>query len=264
VGDVSALAAEGPGPVGLVREALGALGVASGVSVVTQVRVPDSSGLGGDTALAVALVAAVAASIGRTLGPAEIARLAGEVLERARGEAVPRPDVVAAVQGGCVFEDGDRGASDLAVDPAALEECLLLVEAASPGAVGATVGPNGHQPESEGLGASVLAAVRERRFSDLAAALRADWTARTASPGFLTEARERVASALLPCGAGLRACGSGRGSVVLVVAPPGARGPGVREAALAAAKAASLRLFKARVDLLGLDVWDVPAASGAR
>jgi hypothetical protein len=36
--------------------------------------------------------------------------------------------------------------------------------------------------------------------------------------------------------------------------PPGPGAPGGREAVLAAAKAAGLRLFPARVDLRGLDV----------
>jgi hypothetical protein len=44
------------------------------------------------------------------------------------------------------------------------------------------------------------------------------------------------------------------GGVIATWAPPGERGAGPREAVLAALKAAGVRPFPARVDLLGLDV----------
>ena len=42
--------------------------------------------------------------------------------------------------------------------------------------------------------------------------------------------------------------------ILALWAPPGERGPGRREAVVAAAKVTGLRLFPARVDLRGLDV----------
>ena len=108
--------------------------------------------------------------------------------------------------------------------------------------------------DPEGHGSRVRAALAGRRFDDLASALADEWEARCRVPGWATPERARIASLLRPAGAGLRACGGGRGSVVAVVAPPGERGPGRREAVVGAAKAASLRLFPARVDVLGLDV----------
>jgi hypothetical protein len=236
-------------PVALVREALRAFAVDTGIRVVTQVKVPSSSGLGGETALAVALVGALSHACGRDLGRGDVAARAAEVVAAALGSPADPADVAVAVHGGCVAAAPGRAAVRLDVDPAAIEECLMLVEAGPDGepAVGTIADREGH-------GARVRAALLGRRLEDLAGALAEDWDARARVPGWAGPERRRVGEALRPAGAGLRVCGGGRGTVVVVVAPPGPRGPGPREAVAAAAKAASLRLFPARADLLGLDV----------
>jgi hypothetical protein len=108
--------------------------------------------------------------------------------------------------------------------------------------------------DSEGHGERVWAALASRRFDELARTLDADWDARCQVAAWATPERRRIAALLRPAGAGLRACGEGRGSVLAVVSSPGDRGPGVREAVVRAAREAAVRLFPARVDLLGLDV----------
>jgi galactokinase/mevalonate kinase-like predicted kinase len=248
VGRSEDLGARAGGPVALVREALRALGAEEGLRVVTQVKVPAASGLGGETALAVALVGALSRALGRELAAADLAHLAGETIASALGRPVVAADVAAALHGGCVAGGGAGKVERLDVDPAAVEECLRLVD------VGAADGEPASAEELAGHGVRVRAALVERRLDDLAAALAEDWDARCRVRGWCNPERERIAAALRPAGAGLRACGGGLGSVVAIVAPPGSRGPGRREAVVAAAREASLRLFPARLDLLGLDV----------
>jgi hypothetical protein len=235
-------------PIALVRESLRAFGLEAGVRVATQTKVPAAAGLGVETALAVALVGALARATGRHAGEGDLARLAVEATRAAFGRPAEAAEVAAAIHGGCVAAEASGGTVRLPTDPAALEECLLLVDA----------GPAGAEPDavadSEEQGARVRAALAGHRFDELAAVLGEAWDARGGAPGWATAERSRVAGALRPAGAGLRACGGGRGSVVAVVAAPGARGPGPREAVLAAAREAALRVFPARVDLRGLDV----------
>ena len=242
------------GPVALVREALLALGLDAGFRVATQLRVPAGSGLGGETALAVALVGALARAAGRAPGAEEAHRLAGGVVAAATQRAAAPVDVFAARHGGCVAA-GDAGPESLHVDPAAVEECLMLVEASE--SRGPADGPTAAVPEApdlDGLGERVRLALVARRFDELARALDEDWCSKAARAGWETPERGRMAALLRPSGAGLRACGGGQGSVLAIVAPPGERAPGPREAAVRAAREASVRLFPARVDLLGLDV----------
>jgi galactokinase/mevalonate kinase-like predicted kinase len=243
------------GPVALVREALRALGLESGLQVSTQVRVPSSSGLGGDAALAVALLGGLGRAAGRDLDPEDLVRLAGRVVASVSGDPPGEADLFAARHGGCVAVGAAGRAEPLRVDPAAVEECLLLVDTtAGRGPADGAPTPIPETAEEEGHGTRVREALRARRFDDLARALDADWTSRSAVPGWLTGDRERLAGLLRPAGAALRACGAGRGSVLAIVAAPGPRGPGPRESVVHAAREASVRLFPARVDLLGLDV----------
>ena len=64
----------------------------------------------------------------------------------------------------------------------------------------------------------------------------------------------QVAEVARAAGAAAKVCGAGVRGVVAVWAPPGARGPGRREAVTEALGAAGFRVFPARVDLRGLEV----------
>ena len=98
-------------------------------------------------------------------------------------------------------------------------------------------------------------ALLEGRFGDLIGLWAEEWEARRgAVPGWPGPEAERIAGVVRAAGGAARVCGAGEGGILALWAPPGERGPGRREAVVAAAKEAGLRLFPARVDLRGLDV----------
>jgi hypothetical protein len=226
-------------PPGLVARVLLRLGVSEGAAARAQARVPGEVGLAVEAALAVSVVAAADRALGLSLGQEGIAAVAGE--EAGAGLAAA---VKAALCGGVVGPTA-RGAGPLPVDPARVEECLLLVDAGSPVA----------ELRVEGASERVGDALLTGRFEAVGAIWREEWAA-VARAGLAPAGSEaaRVAEVLLAAGAGVRPCGGGR--LLAAWAPPGGRGPGAREAVVAAAKEAGLRLFAARVDLRGLEVED--------
>jgi galactokinase/mevalonate kinase-like predicted kinase len=154
------------------------------------------------------------------------------------------------------------------VDPARVEESLLLVDA-GPGR-----GPgrsdwdvikgqiDGDEAVRQALAeiASLARQAREAlvagRFEDVIALMAQEWEARKRlGPGVTTPGVDRVVEIVSGAGGAAQACDSG--GVVTVWTPPGGRGPGRREAVLAALRESGLRLLPARVDLRGLDVEDV-------
>lgn len=251
------------GPPSLAARALLALGVETGVRVATQAKLPASAGLGSEPALAVALVGALAEALGRVLAPEATASLARAALV---GEAGPD----AALHGGVLCLHLSGGASRverLAVDPAKVEESLLLVDAGgAPSTAGDRLAAEDDEPDGgarvgDGLAAIARVAGQAReallagRFEDLVGLLNDEWEARRSlGAGWTTPAIERVAGIVREAGGAASACGTGGGGIVAVWAPPGGRAAGRREAVSAALKGAGLRLFPARVDLLGLDV----------
>ena len=220
----------GAGPLGLVARVLQGLGVEAGVRVVTQSRVPEGAGLGEVAALGVAITGAAARALGLALGAGEIVRVA---------RLASAPDA-----GEC--EVAARGGGPLAVDPGRVEESLLLIqcEAAVPPVASAEA------PVVASVAGRVREALAAGRLEDLVGLWLEEWEARGAGA---PEASRRIAGIVRAAGGAVRSPGRG-GSVLGVWAPPGARGPGRREAVLAAAREAGLRLFPARVDLRGLDV----------
>jgi D-glycero-alpha-D-manno-heptose-7-phosphate kinase len=241
-GDVAEVIAKGT--MAPVARVLRALGVESGLHVVTQSRVPEGSGLGEEVALGAAVAGAAARALERELSPEEIAQLGSEAETRGREVTGGLQAAFTAVYGGVVaVHAGASGprAERLAVDPARIEESLLLVEATSPqSAAPAAV--------ARDVAGRVLQALRDGRFEDVVALWAEEWDAREGGG----PVPDRVEEVVREAGGALRAQGAGR--VLAAWAPPGARGPGRREAVLAAAKAAGLRLFPARVDLRGLEV----------
>ncbi len=221
------------GTLPLAARVLRALGVKTGVRVVTQSRVPPGSGLGEGAALAVAVVGAAARALDRRLGPDEIANVAAEALG-------PDQEAHTAVLGGVLAlhpEGGRFRPERLHVDPARIEESLLLLDGGVPPSEALSRGPVANAPEvSRGIRAALL----EGRIEELI--------------GLWAEEAGAVGEAVRAAGGASRVCGAGRGRIVAAWAPPGSRGPGIREAVVAAAKAAGLRIFQARVDLRGLDV----------
>ncbi|HSD27751.1 MAG TPA: hypothetical protein VLL75_10650 [Vicinamibacteria bacterium] len=238
-----------PGPLAAVARVLRAVRVETGVRVVTQSRVPEGSGLGEGAALGAAVAGAAAGFLGRDVGPDEIARLAVEAEPPRESQGIREAHT--AVRGGVLAlhpADGAPRAERLAVDPARIEESLLLVEgapSAKAGRVDARV--------VQDLAARLSSALLEGRLEDIVSLWAEEWDSRR-GPGWPPAEAERVAAIVRAAGGAARPCGAGQGSLLALWAPPGARGPGRREAVLLAAKTAGLRLFPARVDLRGLEV----------
>src|SRR5262245_40258241 len=88
------------GSLGLVAYILRALGIETGVKVVTQSRVPAGSGLGGSSALAVTIAAAASAAVGRPLDADGL----WPIVRDAEAQAIAVPtgiqDYLAAIHGG--------------------------------------------------------------------------------------------------------------------------------------------------------------------
>ena len=150
----------------------------------------------------------------------------------------------------------------LGVDPARVEESLLLVDSGSTrpaeedgsGAAEGKDGP-GARDELARVARELRHALTEGRFEEVVDLFAAEWEARKlVSPRVTTVEIDRVVDLVRGAGGAARACGPGPGGLVAAWAPPGERAPGRREAVEEALAGASLRVFPARVDLLGLDL----------
>jgi hypothetical protein len=96
--DVTELIAQGA--LAPVARVLRAMGLETGVRVVTQSRVPEGSGLGESAALAAAVAGAAARVLGSDADPEEIARLASEAEPPGDGVAAGIREAHTAVRGG--------------------------------------------------------------------------------------------------------------------------------------------------------------------
>jgi D-glycero-alpha-D-manno-heptose-7-phosphate kinase len=256
------------GRLALPGYVLKALGIDSGVRVVTHARLPAGAGLGASSALAVAVAAAAVVAFDIGLERNELWRLARDAEAQAFAAPTGIQGYPPAVRGGALclhLEPGEARVEPLAVDPARVEESLLLVDAGpTPSAISnwevyrARVDGDARVRESLARIAAVAREVRSAllggRFDDLIGLLAEEWEARRQlPPGWVTPALDRVAGVIRSAGGAAKLCGAG-GRVVAVWAPPGSGRPDRRQAVLAAARDAGIRLFPARVDLRGLDV----------
>lgn len=249
---------------------LRALGVEASVRVVTHARVGAGSGLGGSSALAVAVAGAVAHAVGRTVDPERIWPLTRDAEARVNGVPTGVQDYQPALRGGALclrLEPGEVGVERLAVDPARIEESLILVDAGaapSPGmdAWGVLRGQiEGDEGVRKALSTIARVAARLREalvagsFDEVVDLMAEEWEARKRlAPQVTTPAIDRIEETVRAAGGAARACGAGGGGTVAVWAPPGVRGPGRREAVKASLANAGLRVVRARVDLRGLEV----------
>lgn len=263
------------GLAGLVRGVLLELGIGQGLTVKTQARVPFGAGLGSAGALAVAVAAAAARATGAVRSEQDLAAFAahGEAFE----PCLPAAGW-AAVWGGIVAAPASPSkgpAERLGVDPARIEECLLLVEVPS-GTGGSNGSAGGTEPGVEArsgregaigvAGATVgdeaarvvgraRAALLAGRYFEIPELLVADIEAGRAACGESSASFDRL-SALVRGAGGVARPGAGPQGLALVWAAPGERGPGPRERVTRAVQAAGYRTFPCRVDLRGLEVED--------
>jgi len=263
----------GEGTLSLVAEILRALGVETGIRVITQSKVPAGSGLGGSSALAVAVAAAVARATDRTLEADDLLPLVRDAECRCIGVPAGVQDHFGAFHGGVLALHLDPGAvrvERLATDPGRVEECLLLVDAGATRFSGINnwevfkgqIDGEARVRESLSAIAAVAGRVREAllasRYAEVADLMAEEWEARKRlAPGVTSPEIDRIAAGARAGGGAAKVCGAGGGGVVAVWASPGERGPGRREDVTKRLKDAGFRLFPARVDLRGLEIEEI-------
>jgi D-glycero-alpha-D-manno-heptose-7-phosphate kinase len=255
------------GTLPLAAFILEALRIRTGVRVVLHSRVPAGSGLGGSSALAVAIAAAASRAAGRPLEGEALVALVRDAEAQTIGVPTGVQDYWAAVHGGVVrlaLEPGEPRAARLAVEAEAVEASLLLVDAGATRFSGINNWEvfkkriDGDAAVTRALGKIAALATRmgqaleSRRYQDVAGLMAEEWEARKGlAPGLTTPEIDRIVETALSVGGAARACGAGGGGVVAVWAPPGSAG---RERAAEALRAAGFALMPFRVDRRGLAV----------
>jgi D-glycero-alpha-D-manno-heptose-7-phosphate kinase len=266
--DVASVVAQGK--LSLAAHVLQAVGIETGVRVITQSKVPAGSGLGGSSALGVAIAAAAARAMGRELTPTALCALVRDA--EARTIAVPTgtQDYEAAIHGSVIalhLAPGGTRVERLAVDPGRVEECLLLVNTGEPRFSGinnwqvfkAQIDGEARVREALAEIARLAVAVREAlvaaRYEDVVDLVAREWEARKRlAPTVTTPEIDRVVEIARSAGGAAKVCGAGGGGVVAVWAVPGARARGTREAVVEALQKAGLAPIQFRIDLRGLEV----------
>ncbi|MGE0454147.1 MAG: hypothetical protein AB7O37_17480 [Vicinamibacteria bacterium] len=260
----------GGGALALVAYILRALAVETGVKVVTQSRVPAGSGLGGSSALAVTIAAAVSKAVGRPLDKDALWPVVRDAEAQCIGVPTGIQDYLAAIHGGVLgvhLEPGAVRVERLPVDPAAVEESLLLVDAGATRFSGINNWDvfkgqiDGRPGVRESLASIVSVAKRtrqalaERRLGDVAGLIAEEWEARKRlAPGVTSPEIDSIAAAALEAGGAAKVCGAGGGGMVACWGTPGPRDGGTRERVRQGVAAAGFRAVPFRVDLRGLEV----------
>jgi len=255
----------GAGSLSLPAYILRALGIESGLKVVTHSRVPAGSGLGGSSALAVAVVAAAARAVGRELDADSMWPVVRDAEAQNMGVPAGMQDHLAAIHGGVLgihLEPGTVRAERLATDPARVEESLLLVDAGVTRFSGINNWEvfkgqiDGNETVRRSLGEIVAAArglkdaLVAHRYDDVVPLMAAEWEARKRlAPSVTSPEIDRIAAAAQSAGGAAKVCGAGGGGMVAVWAPAGRR-----EAVESSVKSAGFKSVPFRVDLRGLEV----------
>ncbi len=208
--------------------------------------VPYSSGLGGSSALTVAMAAALATSVGRSFGGNDEVEFVRDVETRVLGKPAGVQDYYSPLSGGLHvlrFPPGRTEARRKDVDPAAWLRHLTLFDTGAAHSSGMNnweifrARLEGDLEVAARLD-DVRAAAREMAdaaehgdFPEMGRALRSEWEARrrlapvVSSPGIAG-----AIDAALEAGAwGGKACGAGGGGCVVILSPP-EKTPRVREA----------------------------------
>jgi D-glycero-alpha-D-manno-heptose-7-phosphate kinase len=256
------------GTLSLVAYILRALGIETGIKVVTEARVPAGSGLGGSSALAVAVAAAASRAVGRELDADGL----WPVVRDAEAQSIAVPtgvqDYLAAIHGGVLgihLEPGRVRVERLQTDPGKVEESLLLVDAGVTRFSGINNWEvfkgqiDGDERVRSALHGIVSAASRLRealvghRYDDVGPLMAEEWAARKRlAPGVTTPEIDRIAEIAAAHGGAAKVCGAGGGGMVTVWAVPGRR-----EKAEKALQEAGFKAIRFRLDLRGLEVENV-------
>ncbi len=229
--------------------------------------VPYGSGLGGSSALTVAMAAALAASAGREFGGPDSVPFVRDVETRVLGKPAGVQDYYPPLSGGLHvirFEPGRTESDRREADPAAWLRHLTLFDTGAAHSSGMNnweifrARLEGdpvvvrHLDEIAGAAREMADAAEARDFRGMGTALRREWQARRRlAPVVSSPAIEEVVDAALGAGAwGGKACGAGGGGCVVILSSPECT-PRVREAL---ARLASGRLLLVAVENRGLSI----------
>lgn len=249
----------------LVVQIMKALGVRTGLRIETTSRVPAGSGLGGSSALAVTIAAALAGSLSRELSRADMRHLVRDAEAQVIRVPTGIQDYEAAIHGGVLEVDLKPGGIEstcLVNDPGFVDDRMLLIDAGKTRFSGlnnwemfkAQVDDTG---EVRALFTEIVAAALDARTAivgkdedGLVRAVAREWAARRRlAPGVSTPEVDQIVETARSFGGAGKVCGAGGGGVVLVVCSQAARAP-------LGAKLLSqgFRGLAAKVDRVGLEV----------
>ena len=229
--------------------------------------VPFGSGLGGSSALAVAVAAALTRMSGGSLDGAGGVELVRDVETRVLGKPAGVQDYYSAFGGGlhCLwFRTGRTVAERLEVDPAEWDRHLTLFDTGAAHSSGMNnwevfrrrlEGDAGVTRSLDSIAAAareMAAATRKSDFPAMGRALKDEWLARRElAPVVSSPVIDRAVTAALGAGAwGGKACGAGGGGCVVFLSPP-ERTEAVREAL---ARLGEGSVFPVRAERRGLEV----------
>jgi D-glycero-alpha-D-manno-heptose-7-phosphate kinase len=255
----------GGGELSLVANILRALDIETGVKVVTQSRVPSGSGLGGSSALSVAVAAALCAAFDRKIDPDKLWPVVRDAEAQTIGVPTGVQDYLAAIHGsvlGIHLEPGELRVEKLATDPAKVEESLLLVDSGVSHFSGLNnwevfKGQIDRQENVKRCLGEIVAAARgarealvNGRYEEVGSFMAAEMQARVRlAPGVSSPEIDRIAQAAASAGGAAKVCGAGGGGMVSVWAAPGRR-TAVEEAL----QGAGFKPVPFRIDLRGLEI----------
>ena len=229
--------------------------------------VPFGSGLGGSSALAVAVAAALTRMSGGSLDGAGGVELVRDVETRVLGKPAGVQDYYSAFGGGlhCLwFRTGRTVAERLEVDPAEWDRHLTLFDTGAAHSSGMNnwevfrrrlEGDAGVTRSLDSIAAAareMAAATRKSDFPAMGWALKYEWLARRElAPVVSSPVIDRAVTAALGAGAwGGKACGAGGGGCVVFLSPP-ERTEAVRETL---ARLGEGSVFPVRAERRGLEV----------
>jgi D-glycero-alpha-D-manno-heptose-7-phosphate kinase len=253
----------------LVGSLLEALEVRGSFEIELESAVPFGSGLGGSSAMTVALLAAFERWSGRDLSDVDRVDLVRDVETRILGKPAGVQDFYPALEGGLHrirFEPGRTRVAHSAVDPEVWDRHLTLFDTGAAHSSGLNnwevfrarlEGDDGVGRRLEGVrqaAARMDRAVERLDFGEMGAALGEEWEARRRlAPVVSSPAIERAIDAAVSAGAWSgKACGAGGGGCVVFLSPA-ERTAAVRQTlgALEAGRVLPVRAVTAGVEVTG-------------
>jgi D-glycero-alpha-D-manno-heptose-7-phosphate kinase len=250
---------------GLAAQAVRAVGAEGGLRITVSSEVPFGSGLGGSSALLVALVAALARLEGRVLSAAELVVLCRDAETRVLLAPAGTQDYEAALRGGLNTIRYGPGAPNVVTRSAPVEEFrrhLLLFDSGRSHHSGlnnwevykARIDQDRsvieHLDGIRDAAQSMAAAAESLDFEGMGRVLAEEWNHRKRlSSAVSTPQLDEAEGRARRCGAwGAKACGAGGGGILAVLLPPEKR----EEVISALSGVPGARLFQADCDNEGV------------